>query len=140
MKTITLLLCFFTISSYAQLEVQKDNSETIGEVGPMGQTTAKITKHGEDYLFLYQDLKYTQITDFKSFEFNSLDDFYNFLIKGLDEKRKDEEDITLDGNNLTVDFNRFLGVGTVEIYHKANGTIGVTTSFTKNQIDRLFGK
>ena len=139
-KLLFLTVLLSTAVSFAQLEVKEDNSELIGEIAPMGQMSAEIIKSGENYIFTYRDMKYTQITEFKSFSFQSFDNLYNFLIDGMNDKRKDQETITLDGVDLIIDFTRSFGKGSVRLYHSENGVNGLTRWFTEKQVDKLFGK
>lgn len=139
-KLLFLTVLLATAISFAQLEVKEDNSELIGEIAPMGQMSSQIQLNGDDYIFTYRDMKFTRTVNFKSFAFSSIDDFYNFIIEGIESKRKDEEEISLDGIDFTIEFTRLLGKGSVRFYHKENGIVGLSPWYTENQLNKLFGK
>ncbi|TXK78723.1 hypothetical protein [Mesonia sp. K4-1] len=139
-KYTVVLLMLLSMPLFAQLEVIEDTKEVIGEVAPMGSMMGELVKDGDIYTLMYKDASYTKIMEIKSFSFKSADDFYNFMMDGMKEKRKDEQDITLDGINFKIDFTRMMGVGSVRFYHHDRGVVGVSPYFTKKQLKKLFGK
>lgn len=139
-KFTVLLLMLLSTPLFAQLEVIEDTKEVIGEVAPIGGMMGKLIKNGDSYTLMYRDASYTKIIEIKSFTFKSADDFYSFMMDGLKDKRKDEQDITLDGIVFKIDFTRLMGVGSVRFYHHDRGVVGVSPYFTKKQLKKLFGK
>ncbi|PWN63372.1 hypothetical protein [Chryseobacterium oncorhynchi] len=152
MKKIILLLGMASSSvTLAQITDVSDvaksiKCESIGKVSPIGVFMGEMKKcPGDVYEFIYRDYKYTKITEIKQFSFADKDGAYEFLYKsiakGLENPPKDDVVLKLPEDLLSIKFEKALGITTATIYHTNKvGITGMTQSFTKKQLDKLFGK
>ncbi|WP_160135964.1 hypothetical protein [Chryseobacterium sp. c4a] len=152
MKKIILLLgVTFSSVTFAQITdisnvVKAMECESIGKVSPLGVFMGEMKKcSGDVYEFSYRDYKYSQITDIKRFSFADKDGayeyLYNTLIKGMNELPKDKVVLKLPDALLHLKFEKSLGIPCVTIFHTSEaGVVGMSQTFTKKQIDKLFGK
>ncbi|OCK53205.1 hypothetical protein BA768_01220 [Chryseobacterium sp. CBo1] len=124
----------------------QDKCETVGKVAPMGSFMGEVEKCSDNLIkFSYRDLKFSSIINIKRFSFEdkdgALDYLYITLIKGLDELPEEDKVLQLPNDLLLIKFKKTFGVPVATIYHTNNASVlGVTQSFTKKQIDKLFGK
>lgn len=140
-KKITILLFLIvTLSGYSQISVS--TKETPILIGKSSQVTCE--QIGNTYIFTYRDLKFTQLKEFKSFQFNEENEDFNKLYElmqaGL--KTKPEENIVLELPNCTLklEFLKSMGVGNVRFIHTENGITGISSWLTKKKLAKLFGK
>lgn len=148
-KLILLNIIFAGIFCNAQikdLSHLQEKCETVGKIAPMGSFMGELEKCSETrYRFSYRDLKFTSIISVKHFSFedkeDALDYLYNTLLKGLEELPVEDKILQLPEDMLLIKFKKTFGVPVVTIYHTNKaGVTGVTQSFTKKQILKLFGK
>lgn len=143
MKKLNLLLFLLPIYSFTQIQVyEAKKTSKIGEVG----NHSYISKTDNTYSVCFQDIKFTQLTNIKCFDFQDLDnDFenlYNMIIKGFDEKK--EQRINLDLPNELVDIKFVKNMGIVSLQfsmiNKNTHIVSISPYYTRKQIDKLFGK
>jgi hypothetical protein len=147
MKKITLLLMLLMVSvSFAQLKTTKvEEGVTVGKIGPLGQNQVILEKYSNNYVLAYRDMTYPAITEVKSFVLvdNEVEDLYNFIVKGFEEKSVGETIVELKQAKISVEFVKTLGIVNVKILHwvtKDGSVTGFTQYMTKKQVDKLFGK
>ncbi len=148
-KLLFIALVFASVFGIAQIKDITDSSikcETVGKFSPMGMLSAEMEKCSDDsYRFSYKDYKYTHLTNIKSFTFknedNSFEKLYDKIVSGLESAPKEETVLKLPNDILNLKFQKALGITTVTICHTdLAGNIGVSQSFTRKQIDKIFGK
>jgi len=140
-KTILILFTILiSIPSFSQIKRIKDNSVIIGKVQHIS-----CTKNENTYTITYNDHKFTQIDDFKSFSLSEEDfnDIFDIIIQGFSDIPK--EDIKLETPNdvLILKFSKSMGIVSLNIYHLVNKNaeiVGLTRYLTKKQVLKLFGK
>lgn len=150
MKKILLLAnLLIATACWSQIKDLSDLQEkctTVGKIAPMGSFMGELEKCSETkFRFLYRDLKFTSIINIKHFSFEdqegALDYFYNTLIKGLEELPIEDKILQLPEDMLLIKFKKTFGVPVATIYHTNKaGVTGVSQSFTRKQINKLFGK
>ncbi|KGO94101.1 hypothetical protein [Flavobacterium subsaxonicum] len=147
MKKFTLLLVLFVTSlASAQLKTSevKDPVE-IGKVAPMGKTQILISQYPDNYLFLYRDMDYPNIDEYKSFIIlnTEFEDLYALIAKSFEDKKEGEIKVELQMNTIYIKTVKSLGIVNVQISHdvtKSGSVAGRTQFITKKQLDKLFGK
>ncbi|WP_228853278.1 hypothetical protein [Aegicerativicinus sediminis] len=140
------LLCLTTTNAQIK-RVDQPSSEEIGKIAPMGSLSIKIEKSGDTYNFLYQDVKFTQIKEFKSFSFkdvdNAFEELYKIIMDGFDNPPADDIMIELPEGYLWLGFTKALGVVNFRFGHSVTNdgsVIGFSQWLTKKQTQKLFGK
>lgn len=132
---IALLLPSYTFAQFTKVE--KEN--LIGKVQHF-----KITESNNNYIITYNDLKFTKITDFKSFILNKEEftQLFEIIQKGLSEIPKENIEIENDTFMLSIKFVKMMGVRSVQIIHlnKKTEVAGLTRYLTKKQVLKVFGK
>ncbi|WP_417868006.1 hypothetical protein [Xanthomarina gelatinilytica] len=146
-KIFTILLCCISFSVFAQLEVvQTEKPIQIGKISNLGQLSIECEKYGERYVFTYQDVKFQQIINYKTFTLNNeqtFNELYNLIVKNWDNPPKEDIMIKLEEGYLWVKFARALGTTNVGFAHSVDenaDVIGISTWLTKRRLDKLFGK
>lgn len=147
MKRLLLVIAIiYSGSAFAQLNIiEPEPVEEIGAVKNMFNTSMETTKHGDTYTIRYQDVKFQQIREFKSFSLNeqAFHELYDFLMDNWDNPPKDDVMIDLDQGYLWLGFTRALGTTNVRFGHAVDenaDVIGFSEWLTKRKLDRLFGK
>lgn len=149
MKNLYLLsfLLFYSVSFGQIKEVKTEPTELIGKIGAIGETWIKIEKSGNVYIFTYKDMKYQQLSEFKSFSFedidNAYDNLYNTIVKGLKEVPQEPIMLEIPDGFLWLEFGKTLGQPFVTFSHsigKSGNVIGKSTWMNKKKLDKLFGK
>lgn len=148
-NTLTAILLAVSILSFGQLEVNKTiDKKTIGEHSFAGETYVQLFEYSDSsMLFLYRDMNFQQLVEYKSFSFKNidgtLDSLYNIIIKGLEDQPDDAIILNIgkDGDRLAITFQKSLGVRSFRIahYNKA-GVRGEVKYMTKKHLVKLFGK
>lgn len=146
MKKIILitLLAFYTIG-FSQIKVTDlPKKVVVGQSKQMGILFAELTKTGEEYLFLYRDQKFIDITDYKGFNFKEadLETMFKLFTEVGDAKVGDEKKVDLDGGEyLFIEYKKAAGKIYPEIMHvNKAGVFGQLPWMTKKQWNKLFGK
>ena len=146
---LSLIIALFIISlSSAQIKVSTvEKPQEIGKVGAgLGVWFATLEKFSDgNYTLSYKDFKYQQIEEWKSFEIGAedVDVLYNLLIENFEKMPSEDIKVELPEDILIINYKKSFGVSVVTIYHSVNKNpevMGVTQSFTKKQITKLFGK
>lgn len=148
MKQITLaILLIIGFNCNAQLEIVKTEKPVeIGKVTNLGQLAIECERYGEQYVFTYQDVKFQQLTDYKSFTLKneqSFNDLYELIVSNWDNPPEEDIMIKLDEGYLWVRFVKALGVTNVAFAHSVDENadiLGISTWLTKRRVDKLFGK
>tara|TARA_S200000501_G_C20630044_1_gene658496 strand:- start:8 stop:469 length:462 start_codon:yes stop_codon:yes gene_type:complete len=138
--TLSLL---FTLSSNAQISKQESSSVEVGVAKNFGVTIATMSKVSGDpdyYFVTYNNLKYTSITDVKSFGFNDVDGAFETLyieiLNGFKNKSKRFE-LNVDDGTLSIQYS----MGSFRFYFIDSAGIESWTGYiTKKQFSTLFGK
>lgn len=152
MKNFLLFLALLiTVASSAQIrEVEKSKYEVIGKVSPGGMAFISSISVMRDtavngtnsYLWMYNNLKYTTITDIKSISFTAsnedFDSLYELLKTQLSAEKGTEKDLELGKSRITIKTIRNLGITSLTIYDLTGG--GGYFYLTAKQVDKLFGK
>jgi len=149
MKNVHLLtLLLFCTISFAQIKAVKTTpSELIGKIGALNETWITIEKTGNVYTFTYKDMRYKQLTDYKSFSFedvnNAYENLYSTIVKGLGEVPSEPIMLEIPDSFLWLEFGKTFGQPFVTFSHsigKTGDVIGKSTWMNKKKLDKLFGK
>ena len=150
LKTVVLLMSLvLSFNTFSQLELIENENEKIkvGSVDVFGAVWMDCFKYSTEvngektikYLFTYQNLKYSTITDYKSFWINGDKDFnelYELITETIGKEEKNIEIKLKSGNELTLKFNK-----KYVQFRVWNGTYWSFSPLLKQkQIDKLFGK
>lgn len=142
------LALFITTLSSAQMKVSSvEKPEEIGKVGAgLGIWFGRLEKYSSgNYILSYKDFKYEQLEEWKSFPLiaEDVDNLYNLIIENFEKMPAEDIKVELPNDILFIKYKKSLGVPLVTIFHSVNKNpdiIGVSQSFTKKQITKLFGK
>lgn len=143
-KYLLILLLLSPLLSLSQIRVSDPSStELVGEAKITGFLFMSCHRQDDIYVFRYKDMKYTRISEWKSFGFidkdNAFEEFYNIIVSVLDTGEKVTIDIP--EGKVTISNKRVLGTNRVEFIHTSSaGVSGITNNFNRRQIDALFGK
>lgn len=149
MKTAILLFLFSSSFLFGQIkEMEEIKKERIGSFKEMGQEKIILERWNDNLIVcLYQDMKFSKVTDYKSFEFmdedGALEYLYTTLLKGIQAKEKKETNLELPNDILNLQFGKMMGVGYVEIYvqnKNAPSVIGKMMWLDEKRLKKLFGK
>lgn len=130
---------------FAQVKVTElPKKEVVGQSKQMGVLFAELTRMQDQYIFLYRDQKFVDITTYKTFVFKEgdLQTIFNILTDVGDAKVGDEKRVDLDGGEyLFIEYKKAAGKVYPEVMHvdKA-GVFGQLPWMTKKQWNKLFGK
>lgn len=141
------LLFIITISN-AQMKVSSvEKPEEIGKVGAgMGVWFGRLEKYPDGkFLLSYKDFKFQQVEEWKSFPLiaEDVDGLYNLIIENFEKMPTEDIKVELPNDILFINYKKSFGVPVVTIFHAVNknpDVMGVSQSFTKKQISKLFGK
>jgi hypothetical protein len=145
-KTIVLFTALvMSVSSFAQIKVIENTSTEIGYMKYPGMPkNAIITMYGDStYSFMYKDIQYRQITDFKSFQFTgskSLDLFYEILMNRFNAPKNSETELQIGNAHITVQTKKMFGAPYLYLYIKADGEPMGVFSIEPKHMDKMFGK
>ncbi len=150
-KFILFFVLLVSLSGTAQIrEVEKSKYQEIGKVSPGGMafiSSISVMKDADangtnSYLWMYNNLKYTTITDIRSISFTaSNEDFealYQLMKTQLSADKGTEKDLELGKSRITIKTIRNLGISSLTIYDLTGG--GGYFYLTAKQVDKLFGK
>ncbi len=147
-KLITCVALLTIVLSNAQMKVSNlEKPQEIGKVGVgFGIWFGKLEKYNDgNYILSYRDFKFQQIDVYKRFPLISEDveGLYNLIIDNFEKMPSEDIKVELPNDILYVNYKKSFGIPIVTIFHHPNkqeDVIGVTQSFTKKQILKLFGK
>jgi hypothetical protein len=153
MKKYILFVISSAISaiSFSQIKsVENTKPIEIGKVGggSMSPFVASLNYNKGDadvntYFLMYNNLKYTTITDINSVVFSAsqteLDGFYNELKNSFASEKGTEKKFELGKETVWVKTIKNLGVTSLQITTSDEGTLGYFY-LTNKQLDKLFGK
>lgn len=146
-KIILAIILLFTINAHAQLEIVKTEKPIeIGKISNLGQLSIKCEKYGSEYIFTYQDIKFQQLLEYKSFALQNeqaFEDLYKLIEENWDNPPTEDIMIKLDHGYLWVRFVKAIGVTNVAFSHSVDENaeiIGFSGWLTKRRVDKLFGK
>ena len=149
MKNLSLLIALFIVTlSNAQMKVSTvEKPEEIGKVGAgMGIWFGRLEKYSDgNYILSYKDFKFQQIEEWKSFPLiaSDADGLYNLIIENFEKMPSEDIKVELPNDILLINYKKSFGIPVATIYHAVNKNsevMGVSQSFTKKQITKLFGK
>jgi hypothetical protein len=148
MKQITLLLIIlvstFSFSQITKIETQK--AELIGKIGALGEVWIKCEKKGDRYTFTYQDNKFKQLKEYKSFSFvdedNAFENLYKIIMKGFEEIPKEDIMLELPNDVIFLNYSKNFDVISLKITHAINHSPDIrhTVYITKKEVKKIFGK
>jgi hypothetical protein len=136
-KIIVVLFLLVFVNSFSQIKVSDTKTpELIGEIRLMGKLNIELTKNNGVCTFTYIDEKFTQITNYKSFNFKESDMESLYTLFSSEQEKKTKKTVDLeDGVRLDLEFNSFL-----TIYHTdKSGVVGMCR-MNLRQIRKVFGK
>jgi len=144
---LILMLMSFGICS-AQMKVSTvEKPEEIGKVGAgMGIWFGRLEKYSDgNYILSYKDFKFQQIEEWKSFSLIATDveGLYKLIIENFEKMPSEDIKVELPNDILFINYKKSFGIPIVTIFHYVNKNpkiVGVSQSFTKKQINKLFGK
>lgn len=148
---ITSLFTLITLVSFSQIKVVEEKKTTmVGKVGggSMSPFVASLEYSKGDadansYILLYNNLKYTTITDIKAVAFTAtpaeLDAFYSELKKCFGAEKESEKKFELGKETVWVKTVKNMGVTSLQITTSDEGSLGFFY-LTNKQLDKLFGK
>ena len=152
MKQVLFLLIFLSsITVNAQIQEITNNSKftEIGKVGGgMGPFISSLSVlKGEDgtnsYLWMYNNLKYTSISDVQSITFTATEEqvqrLYELLKSQLSAEKGSEKSLKLGDADVTFTTIKSLGVSSLNISVLQSGVSSYFLISSK-QLDKLFGK
>src|SRR5690606_20656520 len=129
-------------------EIEDIKKESIGSFKEMGIEKIKLEKWNDNLIvFLYQDQKFKQLTEYKSFEFKDEDGalnlLYNTLLYGIQLKEKSEKSLELPNDILILKFDKMMGKGYVEIFVQNKNIpdiIGQVIWMDEKRLKKVFDK
>lgn len=147
-KRLLLFTILFSSISFAQIKtVEASNSELIGKVLNFGNVLIQCEKIEDKYTFAYQDAKFVQVIDYKSFSFedtdNAFDNLYNEIMKGFINPPKDNILVELPKGFIWLSYTKAMGVVNFRFAHsetKGGEVVGFSSWLTKKRVMKLFGK
>lgn len=154
MKKITLFVVLLVSSvSFAQLK-KLDNPpavkvEVVGKAQQFGMPLeAECSKAGNTYTIKFRDAEFVQLTKYREFSFEDVDNTFNDLYAAIEEgfKTMPTEPIILELPNHLVwlRFEKNLGFLYMKISFSTDksttSTIYISNPILKKQVEKLFGK
>jgi len=142
---LSLVVVSMSISAFGQIKMVEDKSVEIGYMKYPGMSkNATITMYEDSsYSFMYKDIQYRQITDFKSFQFtgsNTLDLFYEILMVRFQAPKNSEVEVEVGNARITIQTKKMLGMPYLYLYIKADGEPMGLFSIEPKHMDKMFGK
>lgn len=147
-KLFTCIFLMINVVSNAQMKVSNvEKPDEIGKVGAgMGIWFGKLERYKDNrYLLSYKDFKFQQIDVYKEIPLiaEDVEGLYNLIIENFEKMPVEDIKVELPNDILYLNYKKSFGIPVVTIYHhpnKVSNIIGITQSFTKKQITKLFGK
>ncbi|MBW8361685.1 MAG: hypothetical protein K0M56_05795 [Kaistella sp.] len=142
-KTIFLFAFFFSLLTFAQIKVVKN--ESLVEVGK--DNSVGLYKKKNKYTFNYQDINTSNLNTFRNFSFldvnKDFEGLYNLISEGFIDMPMGDVTLELPNDILDLHYEKNYGQITVQFIHYINKNkkmIGKTQFLTKKQVDKIFGK
>lgn len=145
MKPFYILLCLvFSITAFGQIRVSETpKKEVVGQNKQMGVVVAELSKTETVYNFMYRDLSYRQIVEYKNFTFkeSDLQTIYDMLYAN-GANVGEEKTVELDnGDKLLIVYKKTgKNVYAYTTHISASGVSAVLPYLNKKQLDGVFGK
>ncbi len=145
MKKILLLLFLINSMVFSQItNIEDIKPELIGEVAPQENLYIKCQKYKNEYLFTYRDFTYVYNVEIKTFSFkdlnNDFENFYNMIVKGLDNKPEKPITLQLPNGTIKLKFEKMARKMHVQLVHSEEGLVGYSAWLNNKMIQKLFGK
>ena len=142
---LTIAVIFLSISSFAQIKVIEKTSVEIGylRLGLSMDKNIVVTLDNNYYTFMYKDIRYTQITDYKYFSFKgkeNLDGLYNIMMEQFKAEKNTELNIELDGNTIIIVTKKMMGTPYLLVMVMAPRQPIGSFYVEPKYMDTLFGK
>ena len=145
MKNLILMLMLIPFISNSQIGKQEkvDKWTKYGKLtNPYKYFEIEFKEYdgGKIYRVSFQNMKYTEITDICSFQFEATDDELKYLKQTLLDGcaiKKDSEDITLEIGNGMIQL-QYLSGKNVRMWYIEDGKVSKRTWLSAKQIDKLF--
>ena len=137
---ITVSLAALTLTSFGQLTMNKSpRRETIGKI-----ISVECYKSNDQYHFIYRDVKFTTIVNYKDFTMSKeeFDAFYFIIANGLENKITGKYELETEKDFFILNFKNSFGAY-VEITHFANKSANVAgrvKALFRKPTYKLFGK
>lgn len=141
MKSIlVIVITFFTVSSYCQIGNSKELQKYY-EVGGYGSNKLEYSiKDGiKNYILIYKNQEFAQISDMKSISFTATDEELEYLYQELKSMQSLESEKFLEIGNESI-VVKPMSMKWINVYvNQASGLNGFF-SLSPKQLDKLFGK
>jgi hypothetical protein len=142
---LSLATVLVSISAFGQIKVLEDKSIEVGYMKYPGMPkNATITMYEDSsYSFMYKDIQYREITDFKSFQCTdskTLDLFYEILMNRFEAPKNSETEIEIGNAHITIQTKKALGMPYLYLYIKAEGEPMGVFSIEPRHMNKMFGK
>ena len=142
---LSLMAVAMTASAFGQIKVVQDQSTEIGYMKYPGMPKNAIITMYQDssYSFMYKDIQYRQITDFKSFQFvgsETLDGLYDVLMNQFSQPKNTELSIEVGNAHITIQTKKMMGMPYLYLYIHAEGQPMGVFSIEPKHMDLMFGK
>jgi hypothetical protein len=140
------LLAAFTLSavSYSQIKVtDSPKTEVIGQNKQMGVMMAELSISGDHANFVYRDLNFKELVEYKNFHFKTSDlDFMYNLLTANGAKQGEEKTVELDnGNKLFITYKKSgKNIYAYATHVSITGVSAILPYFTNKQWNKIFGK
>jgi len=144
-KTIlTIAAIAISFSSFAQIKIIEDTSVEIGYMKiQLAPKNIVVTLDNGTYRFMFKDIQYTQINEFKFFYFKgkeSLDGLYDIMMNQFKTDKNTELKFELDDNTITIVTKKMLGMAYLQVYVQAPGQPIGAFNVEPKYMNTLFGK
>ena len=143
MKKILALLLICSFETFSQIEVIE--TTPCNQVATTFQKYIVVKKCENTYRFSYRDIEYTHIVEYKSFEFEDIDNalynLYSAILKGFDNPSK-HIILNLPNDVLVLRYTKNMGIVSFQFVHSVDKSelFGRSTYMTRKQVDKLFAK
>ena len=148
---LTMTLLFIATYTFSQIKVvENTKSIIVGKVGGSSMSpfvaSLEFVKGDADvnqYILLYNNLKYTTLTDVNALSFTATESdiagLYDLLVNCFAAEKGSEKTVELGKETVWIKTIKNLGVVSLQITTSDDGTLGYFY-ITKKQLDKLFGK
>lgn len=141
---LTLIAIFGFITSFSQIQkTQLPDRIKVGEIKSGYAFIASLTYSVSDgdttYTILYDNNKYTKITDIQKLVFNEdggvLNSLYQILSETIEQEKGKRSTIKLGEDDIAITAERMMGVKYVDVMNMKDGSY---FSLTQRQLNKLF--
>lgn len=140
----TIISLLFPLMLFGQVTVAK--SDPCDEIVSMNMGFIKVNKCGEEYHFIYRDITYEHIIEYKSFWFKdedqALQTMFNLIMEGFDDPNRDRVTLEFPDDIVVLSYPKYMGKQAFQFIHFVDKTevTGQSSYMTKKNITKLFNK